>query len=35
MEEKSILDSAFLSDGMKITLDYFKDESVVVIPRSL
>ena len=25
-----ILDSAFLYDGMKITLDYFKDESVVL-----
>ena len=27
---KVILDSAFLYDGMKITLDYFKDESVVL-----
>ena len=27
---KIILDSAFLYDGMKITLDYFKDESVVL-----
>ena len=27
---KVILDSAFLHDGMKITLDYFKDESVVL-----
>ena len=25
-----ILDSAFLYDGMKITLDYFKDERVVL-----
>ena len=27
---KVILDSAFLYDGMKITLDYFKEESVVL-----
>ena len=27
---KVILDSAFLYDGMKITLDYFKDDSVVL-----
>ena len=27
---KVILDAAFLYDGMKITLDYFKDESVVL-----
>ena len=27
---KVILDSAFLYDGMKLTLDYFKDESVVL-----
>ena len=27
---KVILDSAFLYDGMKITLDYFRDESVVL-----
>ena len=27
---KVILDSAFLYDGMKITLDYFKDENVVL-----
>ena len=25
-----ILDSAFLKEGMKITLDYFKDENVVL-----
>lgn len=27
---KVILDSAFLYDGMKVTLDYFKDENVVL-----
>ena len=27
---KVILDSAFLADGMKITLDYFKDENVTL-----
>lgn len=27
---KVILDSAFLYDGMKITLDYFKDDNVVL-----
>ena len=27
---KVILDSAFLADGMKITLDYFKDDNVVL-----